>query len=128
MKKKLILLAFALILAAPFAAGADICEDINDMADGWNEMANAIDEAADEGFTRREEREADEAIEEAFVATQEFADLLEDEGNNREQRLGRQLNRALDQLDRADFIEGIIDTMDGVVDALDDITDYCDEQ
>jgi hypothetical protein len=128
MKRKLYLLALLLVLAAPLAAGASICEDINDMANGWDQMAEGIDELDLRDLTQRDADEIDGAIEEAFDATREFADLLEDEGNGREQRLGGRLNRALDHLYDAETIDDTVDAIDDVVDALDNITDYCDEE
>lgn len=125
---KLCILTLALVLVAPMAALADICDDVNDMADGWNEMANAINELEEGGFTQQEAEEVDQAILEAFDATQMFADLLEENGNASEARFGRRLNRTLDVLYDAEGIDETVDAMDGVVDALDDIVDYCDSQ
>ncbi len=127
MNKKLYLPAFLLTLAAPLTTYADICDDINDMADGWNEMADGVEDVDLYELTRREIREIDDAIGMASEATQEFAELLQDEGSRRERRLGRELEDALDYLYEAEHIEETVDSMDLVVDALDDITDYCDE-
>jgi len=128
MKGRIYVLALVLVLFAPLAALADICDDVNDIANGWNDMANGIHEMDLENLTQRDAEEIDAAIEEAFGATEEFADLLEEHGNAREVKLGRGLNRALKTLWDADGIDAIVDAMDGVVDALDTIVDFCDEQ
>ena len=127
MNPKLYLPVFLLALTTPLFANADMCEDINDMANGWNDMANGVEDIDLYALTRREIREIDDAIEMAFDATQEFADLLQDEGSRRERRLGGELEDALDYLDEAEDIEETVESMDLVVDALDDLTDYCDE-
>jgi hypothetical protein len=124
----LTVVAVALVLVAPMAAVADVCDDVDGMADGWNEMANAINELEEGGFTQEDAEEIDGAIQEAYDVTVAFADLLEENGNAREVRLGRNLNRALEYLYQAEGIDETVDAMDGVVDALDAIVDYCDQQ
>lgn len=128
MKGRLCVLALVLVLAAPVAALADICDDINDIANGWNDMANGIHELDLNHLTKKDAEQIDEGIQQAYDATQEFADLLEENGNARETKLGRELNRSLQDLWDAEEIDEIVDAMDSVVDVLDNITDFCDEQ
>jgi len=128
MKGKLCVLTVVLVLA-PMTAVADICEDVNDISNGWNELANAIDEMDLAALTEADAETIDAGIEEAYDSTETFANLLEDDGNAKEARLGRNLNAALDDLyDTQDSgIDEIVDAMDSVVDVLDEIVDFCDQ-
>jgi len=128
MKGRIYVLALVLVLFLPMTALADICDDVNEIANGWNDMANAVHELDLESITQKDAEEIDAGIEEAYDATEEFANLLEEHGDAREAKLGRELNRALKILWDAEGIGAIVDAMDVVVDALDNITDYCDAQ
>lgn len=120
--------ALTLVVAMPLTASADVCDDVNDIANSWNDMANAVNELDLDYISVREAEEIDAAIEAAWDYTVAFADMLEDYGDVTEERLGMRLNRALDYLYDAEGINETVDAMDSVVDVLDSVVDYCDMQ
>ena len=130
MKIRLRPLLLILSLLAPTVVLADVCEDINYIANGWNEMANALHNTDLSQITEAEAAEVDAAITEAYGATEEFAILLETEGSADEIDLGSDLRYALVTLwnTQDGTLEDTVWAMDEVVDALDNITDYCDQQ
>jgi hypothetical protein len=118
---------FAFIMAMPTLAFADICNDINDIANGWNEVANLVEEyGTDEPLTRNEEHELMSLLAALRDGTEALVYLLHNEGDSLEVRMGDDLADGMDGVYDAVFDEELVDSMDDVVDALDDVVDYCD--
>lgn len=116
-----------LVLALPGLAFADICDDINEVANGWNDVANLINEFGVEApLTRSEERELSTLMSSLRDGSEALVYLLHNEGDSREQRLGDQLADALDDVYDSGYEGELIDSMDEVVDTMDDVVDYCD--
>lgn len=126
MLRRLAILFFIVALMTPMMAAANICEDINDMANAWNDVANMVDGSDPGDYTEAEAQEIGQAVEEMYESTYDFAEILMDQGNDDEADLGEDLSIALDDLYNSEGIDEIVDSMDYVVDAIDNITDYCD--
>lgn len=119
-----------LCLFVPSLVLASICDDINYIANGWNEMANIIHSADVDQLSDADLNAVDQGITEAYDGTTQFATALVDYGNADEVALGENLTYALEDLwnTQGGTVEELIYAMDGVVDSLDHITDYCDMQ
>jgi hypothetical protein len=107
----------------------DICEDINDLSNCWNEIANRLAEGEEvEDF----DAEAfDAAVQTMLEATVLLGAALVEAGNEDEQVLGSNLLDVIVEADEigAEELEAyIVDILDDLVDALDAIVDYCDEE
>lgn len=120
----------ALVLFMLFAgfAHADICEDINSLANDWNDVANFVDDIRENDyFTDSEldtlERYVTELAEDTYI----LADALVDLGNQRETRLGVQMRKAMARLADAEDQDEVVRSLDKLVDVIDRTTDYCDE-
>ena len=124
------LLLLSLFLALPVVSAADdVCDNISDGADGWAVLADAVDEIADHGGpTPEEARNLDEAIGELLNATIELGEVMVDQGNSDEERLGRSLLRSCRRLERADTFDEIVGAMDDITEDLDSVVGYCDAQ
>ena len=117
-----------LILVAPSLMAYDICEEINSLANDWNEVANFIDEFGDEPLTDRDFRTLENYVTELAVDTYELADALIDLGNNKETRLGTSIRKSLASLQQANDTDSAVRHLDRLVDSIDRTTDYCDQQ
>lgn len=107
----------------------DICEDINDLSNGWNEIANMLAEGEEvEDF----DAEAfDSAVQTMLEATVLLGAALVEAGNEDEQVLGSNLLDVIaeaDEIGEEELEAYIVDILDDLVDALDAIVDYCDEE
>lgn len=118
------LVASLLLLAAPFA-NANICNNINQLANVWNELANATHDASLDGYSQYELDEIDDTLEYAWDATEVLADELTSYGNSTETRLGDRLYTTMDRIDAA-HKDQLVNGIDNMVGAIDAITDYCD--
>lgn len=116
-----------LLLVAPGALAAqEVCDDINVMADGWNEIANIVDELGAEGMTEDEAAEIDAAITESLESTEELAKTLQESGDGVIVELADRLLDDLDTLDSAETLDDIVDAIDAIVEDLDALVDDCD--
>ena len=123
------LLLLALLLLAPVTAHADACDDLNDVANGWNAIANALEVDADEGIEDLNMGRLRRDVDELLPGTERFGEYLVDEGNADEQDLGNDLLDAIEDLydvDTDDYASYLVDRIDDIVDILDDTVDYCD--
>lgn len=121
-------LLLVLLVLAP-AAHADICDDINTIADGWNAIANALEETADEGIEDLDLDRLRNDVNDLLPGTETLGQYLVDEGNAREQDLGNDLLDVIEDLydvETDDYAAYLVDRIDDVVDTLDATVDYCD--
>lgn len=121
-------LLLALLILAP-AAHADICDDINDIANGWNEIANALEEDAGEGLEDLDLNRLRRDVDDLLPGTESFGEFLVAEGDARERQLGNNLLDSIEDLydvDTDDYASYLVDRIDDIVDDLDDTVDFCD--
>lgn len=120
-------LCFALLMIVATGAAADtVCDDIYGMQEGWDEMAEAVDSMANEGFSEEDAMAADSAIAEAAEATYLFADQLSASGVASSARLGEELSQALRQLNDSQDIDSTLEALESIVYALSRIVEDCD--
>ena len=116
-----------LISMLAIAAHADICEDINSLANDWNDVANFVDDIRDNDyFTDRELDILERYVTELAEDTYFLADALIDLGNNRETKLGVAMRKTMSQLADARDQDEMVRLLDKLVDIIDRTTDYCD--
>lgn len=119
----------ALLVLAPAAAHADVCDDINDIANGWNAIADALEQNADDGLDDLDLNRLRRDVDELLPGTESFGEYLVDEGNAAEQDLGDDLLDTIEDLydvDTDDYASYMVDRIDDIVDVLDDTVDFCD--
>lgn len=122
-------LTLTLLLLAPVAALADVCNDINDVANGWNAIANALEDSGDDGLEDLDLDLLRRDVDALLPGTEKLGEVLIDEGNADEQELGNDLLDSIDDLydvETDDYASYLVDRIDGVVDVLDATVDYCD--
>lgn len=129
MQMRKTLITCALLLALPMAApAAEICETVNDVANGWNEVSNLIKETGGEGFTDAESKQIGEAVGNLTETTGVLAGLLQN-GNEDQAALGGYLEGMLTGLAESSGDEGaefVASVIDEVTSTLDKVTDDCD--
>ena len=107
---------------------ADICDDINGLADGWNDVSNFVNECEeDEEFTDDELETLEKYVTDLAEGTYGLADALIDVGNQKETRLGTNMRKTMSKLAKADDLDKTVELLDKLVDILDKTVDYCDE-
>ncbi len=123
------LIAAAFLFALPLSVAAEnVCEDVNAVANLWNDFANMLHESQGDGFTEGEVHDIADTLGEMAVATGELATLLHD-GNDTQVKLGQQLEAALVEFEKltgeakADYAVSVTDDL---VAAIDVVTDDCD--
>ena len=117
-----------MFLSMSMAFAGDICEDINDLSNDWNEVANFLDELEEsDEFSDRDLRRFEQYVTDLAEDTYILADALIDLGNQRETNLGTQMRKRMAALADAGSLEAAIERMDNLVDSIDRVTDYCDE-
>ncbi len=112
-------------------AKADICDDINDLSNVWNDIANFLHEHEEDGFSEEEANQLDELVDTALDPTQTLGKALTELGNEDEAELGHQLLQYVHELRarrHGDMVSYLVDVMDDITDSLDAVTDYCDNQ
>ena len=110
-------------------AKADICDDINDLSNVWNEIANVLHEAEGEGVSGEDAQRLDELLDAVLDPTQTLGAALTELGNEDEEELGHQLLQYVHELrarQSGDMVAYLVDVIDDITDALDAVTDYCD--
>lgn len=125
MKTTLCVLAI-LTLALPATASANPCDTINDIANGWNNVANLAHENEGDGFTEEESAIVVDAVFKLTVVTSGLIAAL-NEGNEDTQAMADTLAlhfAVLSELTET-TAEAVV-AIDGLVDTLDRVTDYCD--
>jgi hypothetical protein len=115
---------------APVVA-ADICNDINDLSNGWNAIANALEQNADEDVGDLDVAALERDVNALLGPTERLGEALVDLGNRDEEDLGNDLLDVVDDLvdvDGNDLAAYLVDVIDDLVTTLDDVVDYCDQQ
>ncbi|CAM2010878.1 hypothetical protein [Acanthopleuribacter pedis] len=122
------LMTVFLFLSMSMAFAGDICEDINDLSNDWNEVANFLGELEEnDDFSDRDLRRFEQYVTDLAEDTYILADALIDLGNQRETNLGTTMRKRMAALAEADSLEAAVARMDNLVDSIDRVTDYCDE-
>ena len=117
------------LLALATAAHADVCDDINDIADGWNAIAEALEDDAEEGLEDLDLNRLRRDIDALLPGTESFGEYLVEEGNAREQELGNDLLDSIEDVydvETDDYASYMVDRIDDIVDSLDETVDFCD--
>jgi len=121
-------LVLGLCLAAPMVQ-ADVCNDLNAIANGWNDIANALERDAGEGIENLDVDRIRSDVDDLLPLTESFGEYLAAEGSGSERILGANLLNSIDWLydvDTDDFAAYLVDRIDDIVDDLDETVDYCD--
>ncbi len=129
-------LSFLLLtLGAPTSAEAlvcddpmGICEDINEVSNGWNAIANALEENAEDDLEDLDVESLVDDVNVLLEATELLGEALVEIGNEDEEELGGDLLDVIDDLyevEGDDMAAYLVDIIDDIVDA---IVDYCDEE
>ena len=122
-------LALLLCWMPASAAMADICNDVNDLANSWNHIANLLEEDAGEDVGDLDVERLERDINNLLGPTEAFGQALIDEGNADEEDLGNDLLDTTDDLrdvDGYDETAYLVDRIDDIVNTLDEVVDYCD--
>ncbi len=127
-----------LLLGAPSSAEAlvcdapmGICDDINEVSNGWNAIANALEENAGDDLEDLDVESLVDDVNVLLEATELLGEALVEIGNEDEEELGGDLLDVIDDLyevEGDDMAAYLVDIIDDIVDALDAIVDYCDEE
>jgi|GEM_PF-3244636 len=129
MRKTLLAVAITVLAALPMSAFADdICDAVNETANGWTELGNLLDESKGDGFSAEEIESLSSVVADLTALTQNFANLLQT-GNDEQVTMGAELEGTLSVLaddDAAEDVNYLVSVMDQVTDKLDSITDACD--
>jgi hypothetical protein len=135
MKTVSTLIAGTVLLLAAEPSRADVCDDINKLADRWQKLANYIDDHSDNGKLRKTE------IAKVAQDTRQLAPGTKELGNGlvrefkgkddqRVRALGKQILAALEELgglkDDDDWDEDV-KIIDRLVDILDKVVEQCDK-
>ncbi len=113
----------------PTAAEAQICDDINTVSNGWNAVANALEETSGEDIGDLDVSRLENDVNTLLDPTQILGESLVDEGNEDEQVMGEDLLYVIEDLydvSGEDLAAYLVDVIDDLVFTLDDIVDYCD--
>lgn len=125
----LLCLVAPLYLSSP-AVAQNLCDDIDTVANGWNELANFMAENGADGFSAEEADSLDALMDMVDEPSRVLAMALIEVGNPQEQELGERLRNFLDELgvrERGDRVDYLVALIDDIVDTIDAIVDYCDE-
>lgn len=118
------------VLGAPVVAHADVCNNINDLANDWTEVANLLEETAGEDVGDLDVPRLERDVNALLEPTEVLGNALVDLGNPDEEEMGNALLGYVDDLydvDGDDMAAYLVDRIDDIVDVMDEIVDYCDE-
>ncbi|MEM7356559.1 MAG: hypothetical protein AAF657_37430, partial [Acidobacteriota bacterium] len=79
--RSLSILLLTWFLLAPGAAMADVCDDVNDVANGWNAIANALEDSADEDLESLDLEALRDDVDALLPGTESLGEFLVDEGS-----------------------------------------------
>lgn len=119
-----------LCLAPAVQADPRVCDTINDLADGWAVIADALELDADEEVEDLDVARLEKDVNELLPATEDLGDILLDLGNRDEEEMGDELLDVVEDLydvQEEDYAAYVVDRIDDIVDSMDEIVDYCDE-
>jgi len=123
-------LALLLWIVVPAKAGADLCDDINTVADGWAAVADALEETAGHDVGDLDVPRLEREVNSLLDPTQKLGNALVELGDADEEELGHALLDMVDELHDVtgdDMAAYLVDRIDDLVDTLDDVVAYCDE-
>ncbi len=123
------LFSMLILMSSSVIFAGNICDDINGLADEWNEVANFLNECEEnDRFTDTEMKRFENYVTDLAEDTYILADALIDLGNDRETKLGTNMRKRMAALAEANTLEAAVDRMDELVNSIDDVTDYCDTE
>jgi hypothetical protein len=127
---RIALLSLVLLLSLPQSAQAEeICDLINDVANGWNDMANLLDADDADSYTDSDFEAIGEALGALTESSATLAGLLQGAGDDYQVALGEDLEKVIltfaDKVDSGN-VQYLADSIDGTTDAMDRVTDDCD--
>lgn len=123
-------LPLTLILLAPAVAGADICDDIDTVADGWAAVADTLEETAGEDVGDLDVPRLEHDVNALLDPTHTLGAALVEQGNEDEQELGHAILDMVAELHDVtgdDLAAYLVDRIDDIVDTLDEVVAYCDD-
>ena len=120
-------LGLAALVVAPLAF-ADICDDVNEVANAWNDVANFVHQYGDEELPDDAYSELRDAVNELAEGTFVFAEALQEYGDDQEVQLGGQIHDAMGAVYNANGSDEAVYALDNLVEVIDRTTDYCDAQ
>jgi hypothetical protein len=126
---RIALLSLVLLLSLPQSAQAEeICDLINDVANGWNDMANLLDADDADSYTDSDFEAIGEALGALTESSATLAGLLQGAGDDYQVALGEDLEKVIltfaDKVDSGN-VQYLADSIDGITDAMDRVTDDC---
>ena len=110
-------------------AQGHICDDIDDLADDWADIADALEETAGEDVGDLDLDRLERDVNALVPDTESLGEYLIDEGTRKERRIGNDILDLLDgitDVDGYDLAAYMVDRIDDLVDCLDFTVDYCD--
>ena len=125
-------LALALIIgfgAATQVRADSICDDVNAIAESWDEVATIIDQHQDDEWSADDIDALIDLVGTLHSGSSDLADMLNASDNQSQNALGNRLHEALAEvatLTTADDPAHIVATLDGVTPVMDQVTDDCD--
>ena len=126
----LIPVALCLFLWTSPGAFADVCDDIDDLAESWAVIADALEETAGEDVGDLDVPRLERDVNRLLAPTEALAQALIDLGNIDEEEMGGTLLGLVDNLADVtgdDMAAYLVDRIDDLTIALDDVIDYCDQ-
>ncbi|HEX9732833.1 MAG TPA: hypothetical protein VGG06_12710 [Thermoanaerobaculia bacterium] len=123
-------LVLVLVILLPATAGAELCDDIDAVADGWAAVADALEETAGEDVGDLDLPRLERDVNILLDPTEKLGNALVEFGNADEEALGNDLLDMVDEIhdiDGDDLAAYLVDRIDDLVDTLDDVVAYCDE-
>lgn len=122
-----VLVGIMALCAAP--AMADICNDINDVSNGWAAVANALDNSGEVELEDLDIEALEDDVNALLGPTENLGNFLVEEGNEHEEDLGNEILDYVDDLydtEGDDFVSYLVEIIDDIIGTMDDVVDYCD--
>ncbi len=130
MRRTMLIWVLSILCLAPtIQADPQICDIIDDLADGWAGVADALELDADEEVGDLDVRALRSDVNALLPATEDLGELLLDFGDPYEEEMGDDLLYVVEEVydvREGDFAAYLVDRIDDVVDSMDHIVGYCD--
>ncbi len=127
MKRMFRVWATALVLVFFSSVGhADMCDDIDSLAEWWDQYTVWLEGLAESGFTQEQADQADVRMAEGVTSTRAWADFLVNQGGDVASSLGQPLHRALYDLEASEDADTMFGALDDIIDILDATVSECD--
>ena len=126
---RLILAGLLLLLWTPAPASADFCDTIDDLANSWAEVADALEQTAGEDIGDLDVPRLERDVDQLLDPTETLGDALIALGNAEEEEMGQillDLTGELYDVTDDDLAAYLVDRIDDIVDGIDNVVDYCD--